>query len=142
MKRFNRGFTLIEVLVSVAVLALVLTILLRMEINSVSLAAKNHIGLQSLSLVTNETDRLLKTGFDGTYTNNFETDPFSSAGSLSIGKDEMTESFDENRFENYSAKAEKEQRADILIPMDVMTCQILYGNTDYAEIKTFTIRFF
>lgn len=136
----KKGFTLIEVLVSVALLALVLTILLRMELNSVSLTAKNHIGLKALTLASNETDKLMKTSIIGEYTNQFEQDPFKAEGT--IGSDNFDEDDEYEPLENFTAISQMEERSDMIIPLDVMTVRILYGNTDYAEIKTFKVRFF
>ena len=137
----KKGFTLIEVLVSVALLAIVLTILLRMEMNSVSLTAQNHIGLKALSLASNETDKLMKTSsIVGEYNNLFEQDPFKAKDTID------TDSFDEDDkyepLENFLANAQIDERSDTILPLDLMTVKVLYGNKEYAEIKTFRVRFF
>ncbi len=106
---------MVEVIVAVALLAIVLTVLLRMELNSVSLTAKNHLGLKALAIATSEMDGLAGSQIQGEYTNSVE---------------------------DFDIKAKSEQSTDTLVPMDILTLQVNYGNIEYAEIKTFKVRFF
>jgi prepilin-type N-terminal cleavage/methylation domain-containing protein len=112
-RRKDRAFTLIEVLVALAILAIVLVALLRMEINSVSLSARTSISFRALLLAVRETDELELRNFNGEY---------------------------EKEIDDFTVKARTELTSQKGIPFEKMSLQVLYGSSDYADINTFKLK--
>ncbi len=112
-RRTEHAFTLIEVLVALAILALVLVALLKMEINSISLSARTSISFRAMLIAVRELDELDRRKFNGEY---------------------------EKDIDDFTVKAKTELTSQKGIPLEKLSLQVLYGSSDYAELNTFKIK--
>jgi prepilin-type N-terminal cleavage/methylation domain-containing protein len=115
MKKKSKGFTLIEVLVSLAIVGLVLAALLKMEVSSISLATRTSLSFRALVIGMNEFDELEKTKFSGDFEKN--VDP-------------------------YTIKAKSEITTKSGLPLEIITLDVSYEDIRYAELKSFTLKAF
>lgn len=113
-RRKEQAFTLIEVLVALAILAIVLVTLLKMEINSISMAGRTSISFRALMIAVREIDELDRKQFTGEYEKAIDDD--------------------------FSVKANTVLTSQKGIPLEKLTLKVLYGDIDYAELNTFTIK--
>ena len=111
----TRGFTLLEVLVALAILALVLVTLLRMEVSSISLAAKSSLSFRALVRATAEVDELERMQFTGELKK--ESEPF-------------------------VIQARTEIKSYQGIPLEKMTLQVLYEDRTYSELYLYNAKAF
>ncbi len=108
-----RGFTLVEVLVALAILSLVLVALLRMEVSSISLAATSSITLRALMVGTRELDELERTSFSGDL---------------------------EEEIEPFFIKARTEQTSQKGLPIEKTSLEVFYADKRYTELILFKIK--
>jgi prepilin-type N-terminal cleavage/methylation domain-containing protein len=109
----RRGFTLIEVLVALAIISLVLVALLRLEVSSISTAATNGIAFRALTVATKELDDCVQNNFSGDMEKNVE--PF-------------------------QVKAHTEQTSQNGIPIEKLNLEVLYADKRYSELTSFKIK--
>jgi prepilin-type N-terminal cleavage/methylation domain-containing protein len=113
MIRRRKGFTLIEVLVSLAIVGLVLAALLKMEVSSISLSTKTSLSFRALIAGINELDELERTKFSGDF---------------------------EKIVEPYTVKARSEITAKSGLPLEIITLDVLYEDVPYAQLQSFTLK--
>lgn len=125
MKRKHTGFTMIELLVSIAILALATAALSRMQINSISLAAENNLTIRALAYGSAEMDEITAykdiDAIDLDYT--------------SEQRDPETE-----ELSGFTAKGDKSSVSYSQIPATEFNLKIKYGNKEYVNLKTFKIK--
>jgi len=109
----GRGFTLIEVLVALAILSLVLVALLRMEVSSISHAAVTSISFRALTVGTRELDELELNKFSG------ET---------------------EREIDPFFVKARTEQTSQKGIPIEKTSLEVFYADKRYTELILFKVK--
>lgn len=109
----EKGFTLLEVMVALFIISIVLVALLKMEVNSISLATRTSITFQSLVIATRELDELISKKFSGEYEK--PGDPF-------------------------SIKAKSELTSKSGFPLDRLKLEVIYEDKTYTELDSFTIK--
>jgi prepilin-type N-terminal cleavage/methylation domain-containing protein len=70
--RLTKGFSLLEVMVALAILTLVLVALLRLELKSAVLAARTSLTFKALPLAIEESEELAAKNFQGSETKDKE----------------------------------------------------------------------
>lgn len=110
-----KGFTLLEVLVALGLLALVLTVLLRMEVSSIAQTSRNSLSFQALAVATDEMDELISRPIIGEYTN--DRDP-------------------------YQVSAEVQEHSESGVRLEVKTVNVGRDGVQYAQIKSFVVKIF
>ncbi|MDQ7823935.1 MAG: type II secretion system protein [Candidatus Eremiobacteraeota bacterium] len=115
MIRKKKGFTLVEVLVALAIIAIVLVALLRMEVSSIALAARTSLSFRALMLATREMEELSSQTLEGTY---------------------------EKSYEPFSVSAKTELTSQSGFPLEVLSLEVFYEEAIYAELKSFTFKSF
>ncbi|MCQ2736828.1 MAG: prepilin-type N-terminal cleavage/methylation domain-containing protein [bacterium] len=124
MKHNSQGFTLIELIISISILALASAVLGAMQIKSIALASENHLTIRSMAYASEEAEKLYETGFEG------------SAGTISlIQKNEET-----GEETGFSCSASTSEASYSLIPAREIYVSGKNGGREYARYKTFKIQ--
>lgn len=125
IKRAQSGFTFIEVLISLAILAFVLAALTRMEISSIALAAKNNLSIRATAAAVTELDLLIDSDFISSTDKEVEKELKNSE------TEELT---------GFSYNAIKKDTTYTQIPVTELELKVKYEGIDYAVLKAFQIR--
>lgn len=115
MRLFNKGFTLIELMVAIAIFAAVFGILVKSEISSARRSAQNGLSLRALPIATEAIEQY---------------------GNSTI-KGEHTE-----KREQFTVTVKQEDAKDNILPIQQTVVKVKYENSENAELQLFKIKLF
>lgn len=114
MRRIH-GFTLVEVLVALAIISLVLVALLRMEASSIAMTARTNITFRALTMATKEMDDLEMKKFTGE---------------------------EEKKIDAFTLRAKTETKSYEGIPLEKLTLEVLYDDRKFSELGSYRLKAF
>ena len=121
----KRGFTLVEIIISISILALAAAALGTMQINSISLATENRLSLRSMAYASETAEKMISEGYlEG-----------SDISISEIQKDEETD-----KETDYSCTVSIESVSYSSIPVKQIYIYGKNGGREYARYKIFKIQ--
>ncbi len=124
-RKYNNGFTLLEVIVALAILALAVAGLMRMQISSTKLCAENTATLRCLAYASSEIEKIdseeLLTG-QSVYKNE-QVDEIGNPTKITVTATGKSSSYS-------------------MLPVDEISIVAKYYGIEYVEFKTFKIQAF
>ncbi len=124
-RKYNNGFTLLEVIIALAILALAVAGLMRMQISSTKLCAENTATLRCLAYASSEIEKIdseeLLTG-QSVYKNE-QVDEIGNPTKITVTATGKSSSYS-------------------MLPVDEISIVAKYYGIEYVEFKTFKIQAF
>ena len=124
-RKYNNGFTLLEVIIALAILALAVAGLMRMQISSTKLCAENTATLRGLAYASSEIEKIdseeLLTG-QSVYKNE-QVDEIGNPTKITVTATGKSSSYS-------------------MLPVDEISIVAKYYGIEYVEFKTFKIQAF
>lgn len=141
-KNNNSGFTLIEVIVALAILALSVAVLMRLQISSTRLSAQNTATLKCLAYASAEIEKIdseeLLSDAKNVYSSE-QKDEQDNLTNITVTATGSSQSYSTSM--NF-LNSNDDSLTSSMIPVDEISIIAKYYGTEYVNFKTFKIRTF
>lgn len=141
-KNNNSGFTLIEVIVALAILALSVAVLMRLQISSTRLSAQNTATLKCLAYASAEIEKIdseeLLSDAKNVYSSE-QKDEHDNLTNITVTATGSSQSYSTSM--NF-LNSNDDSLTSSMIPVDEISIVAKYYGTEYVNFKTFKIRAF
>lgn len=143
-RKNNSGFTLVEVIVALAILALSIAVLMRMQISSAKLCGENTATLKCLAYASLEIEKINSEELISDNKNKYSNEQVDENGNytnLSVMAVGDTKAYSTSM--NFSTSTnDLDSITSSTIPVDEISLVAKYYGTEYVNFKTFKIRAF
>lgn len=143
-RKDNYGFTLVEVIVALAILAISIAALMRMQISSAKLCAENTATLKCLAYASSEIEKINSDELISDTKNKYSNDLLDENGNsinLTVTATGAVNAYSTS-MNFFSSANDSDSITSSTIPVDEISLVAKYYGTEYVNFKTFKIRAF
>ena len=141
-RKHNNGFTLIEVIVALAILALSVAVLMRMQISSARICAENTATLRCLAYASNEIEKINSDELISDSKNKYSSEQKDENGNFTNISVTATGSLKSYSTSMNFLGSNDDSVTSSVIPVNEISIVAKYYGTEYVNFKTFKIRAF